>query len=284
MNWKKVFKKQPLSAKGTIHTKGGSTEGAFVPFVDIVDKGKKLKNNPQSPGDLLQKVEKMKNKPASPTAKTAKTPFYSFCSTPTGHFQQKIKPKKFKIVTPDLVKNFRAARPWILEHLPELTAAGWTRRDLFRVGRFKHPCGTWGPAWLSVWTDSDMTTGTGPDGMIIFSFIKHGRQYLQTARKPLTRGENMKQLMMFEHPKTVYTYDRLKSIALLLGFKNIPKSDKNFDHLRDRIFNLIDPKIKKCLAHMKEAGEFATPWDNSCTDPTTKTLLDFWEDCNRGVV
>jgi maltose-binding protein MalE len=121
------------------------------------------------------------------TAKSAKTPFDSFDSTPDGIVFENRKtnkhPKKFKPVTPDLVKNFRLSRQWILKNLKELEAKGWTRKELFRAGQFKHPCGTWGPAWLSSWLDPDMMPGVGADGEIVFNFNKYGRQYRQTARK-----------------------------------------------------------------------------------------------------
>jgi hypothetical protein len=248
MNWKKVFKKQPLSTKGTIHTKGGNSEGAFVPFVDIVDKGKKLKN-----------------KPTPPTVKSAKRGFDSFDSTPTGHISEKnideafdildellaggrtttmsewrkkcqaagvgelsmwmarveaeaifafekngnihLKtgetetpasdscpdgiiedrkpprhPRRARPVTRELVKYFRAGRGWLLEHLPELEAKGWSRKALFVAGRFKYPCGDWGAAWASAWVDPDMKPNIDGDGTLVFNFKKHGRQYRQTAR------------------------------------------------------------------------------------------------------
>jgi DNA primase len=133
----------------------------------------------------MKYLEKLKSQktPIRGTAKSAKTPFDIFDSNPRGRFQKKNKTKKIKPVTPDLVKKFRLSRQWILKNLPELEAKGWTRKALFRAGRFKHPCGAWGPAWLSVWADPSMTPEISQDGTLIFNFNIGGRQYRQTARK-----------------------------------------------------------------------------------------------------
>lgn len=50
-----------------------------------------------------------------------------------------------------LLKNWKTARPWILDHLDELQAKGWTRRTLFQAGKFKYPHGPWGAAFSDNW-------------------------------------------------------------------------------------------------------------------------------------
>lgn len=99
---------------------------------------------------------------------------------------------KFKPVTTELVRNFKISRQWILKNLTELKAKGWTRKKLFGAGRFKHPCGTWGPAWLSVWADPDMTPEIDQDGTLVFNFNKNGRQYRQTTRKEFYEKQHVR--------------------------------------------------------------------------------------------
>jgi hypothetical protein len=52
-----------------------------------------------------------------------------------------------------MVRRFRRARPWLVERLDALQAAGWTRARLFRAGRLRYPFGAWGVAWSHLWGD-----------------------------------------------------------------------------------------------------------------------------------
>lgn len=91
-------------------------------------------------------------------------------------------------VTPGMVTGWRAAREWITARLPELEAAGWTRRELFQAGRLRFPHGAWGMAWLSLWTKAGVEVSITHSGGITFSWIEaSGRTVTQTAR-PTRRG------------------------------------------------------------------------------------------------
>ncbi|BCO08794.1 hypothetical protein GF1_11700 [Desulfolithobacter dissulfuricans] len=74
---------------------------------------------------------------------------------------------------------FHAAFPWLMEHLPELLAAGWTRPELFRRDKTAWPVGRWGVAWLSVWSKKNLTIALGVQGELTFSFPSSGRQIVQ---------------------------------------------------------------------------------------------------------
>nr|WP_243360947.1 hypothetical protein [Fundidesulfovibrio terrae] len=77
--------------------------------------------------------------------------------------------RRRKWMTPDLVENFKAARPWLLEHLEALLVAGWTRDELFRVHKpLGHTLG-WGVAWLSGWRNADHVE-LQPNGWIAYHF------------------------------------------------------------------------------------------------------------------
>jgi len=74
---------------------------------------------------------------------------------PTGSDCREVPTRRRKWITPALVANFKAARPWLLEHLDALLAAGWTRGELFRVRRpLGHPY-AWGVAWGSAWRKAE---------------------------------------------------------------------------------------------------------------------------------
>lgn len=80
--------------------------------------------------------------------------------------------------------HFRAAWPWIKEHLAPLLAAGWTRAALLRRAKFRWPYGPWGVAWLSLWSQPELAVTIGPRGEIVFTFPSHGRTITQTAHPP----------------------------------------------------------------------------------------------------
>jgi|GEM_PF-3593323 len=79
---------------------------------------------------------------------------------------------------------FRAGYAWIMDHLQELLAAGWTRPALFRRSKFRYPYGHWGAAWLSVWIKSNLQVRLGSRGDIVFTYPSGGRQIEQTAHRP----------------------------------------------------------------------------------------------------
>lgn len=81
-------------------------------------------------------------------------------------------------------ENFTAAWPWIKEHLSELLASGWSRAALIGRGKFRHPVGSWGVAWLSVWRERLLTVEINSHGNIVFTYPIRGRLITKTAQKP----------------------------------------------------------------------------------------------------
>ena len=49
---------------------------------------------------------------------------------------------------PREIDFFKKGFAWIRPKIDELLAAGWSKPELFRRGKFKHPIGNWGIAWL----------------------------------------------------------------------------------------------------------------------------------------
>ena len=93
--------------------------------------------------------------------------------------------KKWHPVRPttSMVRNWKTARKWILSHLEELQAHGWTRATLFMAGRLSYPHGPWGIAWHSAWTRPNVRVDIGTRGEIIFSWTEtNGHTIQQTAR------------------------------------------------------------------------------------------------------
>ena len=76
-------------------------------------------------------------------------------------------------------KHLQAAFPWIMEHLPELLEAGWTRPELFRRGTRKWPVGNWGVAWGTAWKKENLVVTVGHKGELIFTFTSGGRESVQ---------------------------------------------------------------------------------------------------------
>lgn len=98
--------------------------------------------------------------------------------------------RKTRLVNDSLVATWHRGRQWIRAHLPDLEKAGWTRRELLRAGRFKHPCGTWGVAWF--WKP-DVTPTLEPDGAIRWSWKNaNGKAVTQAARpkNPIERKKS----------------------------------------------------------------------------------------------
>jgi len=77
---------------------------------------------------------------------------------------------KRRMISPAMVKSYRAARQWLLLRLDALLAAGWTRDRLFRI---KPPLGHFfnnGVAWSSWWIAPGMVPRIGPAGEVEFCF------------------------------------------------------------------------------------------------------------------
>lgn len=77
------------------------------------------------------------------------------------------------------LQHFRDGRAWIMDHLPELQAAGWTRPALFRRSPFSWPCGPWGAAWISAWSAPGRRVRIGDRGELVFTFLSSGRVITQ---------------------------------------------------------------------------------------------------------
>ena len=90
---------------------------------------------------------------------------------------------KFRLLTPPMLKAFKASRPWLLDHLPELESHGWTRSQLFRAGRLKYPVGPWGVAFSKNWLRPDVQVTIEPDGAIRWTWVEpSGREVSQAGR------------------------------------------------------------------------------------------------------
>lgn len=76
---------------------------------------------------------------------------------------------------------FKAAFPWIMNHLAELQKVGWTRPTLFRRGKYKWPIGNWGIAWMNIWNKSNLEIQIRPNGTLAFTFSSSGKRIIQTA-------------------------------------------------------------------------------------------------------
>ena len=76
---------------------------------------------------------------------------------------------------------FKKGFPWIMEHLDELLATGWTRPELFRRSCNRWCIGNWGLAWLSAWTRPGVTVSVDQKGRVNFSFTGGGRAIIQAA-------------------------------------------------------------------------------------------------------
>ena len=86
-------------------------------------------------------------------------------------------------------KYFQAAFPWLMAHLTELQAVGWTRPELFRRGKCRWPSGNWGLAWLPVWVKHELKVDFNEKtGAIRFIFTDiHGKKITQTAYPKMQR-------------------------------------------------------------------------------------------------
>jgi len=82
-------------------------------------------------------------------------------------------------ITPSMLQGWRRARAWLMPRQPELLAAGWTRRTLFRVGQGRWPWG-WGIAWARFWQHA-AAISLEPGGVIAIELHEAGRVILQHA-------------------------------------------------------------------------------------------------------
>ena len=90
--------------------------------------------------------------------------------------------KKQKLIDKQMLKAYRIARPRLLKVWPKLKEKGWTRDDLFRIGKFGYPLGPWGIAWSPVWLIPGMKAYIREDGVIEFKWQENGWVVTQTAR------------------------------------------------------------------------------------------------------
>lgn len=105
-------------------------------------------------------------------------------STPPRHKPHRRLPRpRGSKPTPCMVQAYKAGRRWILAHLDGLLAHGWTRPGLFRAGRFRYPCGEWGLAWASAWTNPILGgVSMAEDGTVVFELHEVGRVVRQSSR------------------------------------------------------------------------------------------------------
>lgn len=84
-------------------------------------------------------------------------------------------------VTRGLVQNWKAARPWLLNHIEKLQAEGWTRQQIFQAGRFTYPHGPWGVAWASAWRKPGVEVQIDKGGAIRWTWQEVGREITQAS-------------------------------------------------------------------------------------------------------
>jgi hypothetical protein len=87
-------------------------------------------------------------------------------------------------LTPSMLQAWRTARPWILEHLQELEAKGWTRKQLFRADVLTYPYGAWGPAWSRNWIRPGAEPSIKKDGAIVWTWLEPNGQPVTQASRP----------------------------------------------------------------------------------------------------
>jgi hypothetical protein len=96
---------------------------------------------------------------------------------------------KGKHISPSMLQAWRAARPWILDHLQELEARGWTRKRLFRADVLSYPHGAWGPAWSRNWLREGVEVNVDQGGAIIWTWLESNGQPVTQTSRPTHRQE-----------------------------------------------------------------------------------------------
>ncbi len=94
------------------------------------------------------------------------------------------RPRTRKHITPDMLRAWRTARPWLLDRLPELETKGWTRRRLLRADQFSYPHGSWGPAWSNNWLRPEVQIQIDEDGAIRFEWTETTGKTVSQAARP----------------------------------------------------------------------------------------------------
>lgn len=79
-------------------------------------------------------------------------------------------------------QHLMAAWPWIKENKAQLLGAGWTMAALVARSKYRWPCGSWGLAWLPVWTRDQLQVTINDRGIIIFTFQYCGKTVTQTVK------------------------------------------------------------------------------------------------------
>ena len=79
---------------------------------------------------------------------------------------------------------FKIGFPWILAHLEELLAVGWTKPELFRRSRHRWCVGNWGLAWVNTWTRPGVIIAIEEKGRVSFTF-KSGSSTITQAAYPV---------------------------------------------------------------------------------------------------
>lgn len=137
-----------------------SHEQTFVPFVHNVhakQNSKTPETDRQTPG-VETMVTCLHGRPCRhlktprgerPLCSLSGVPVFDTLTCPLGFWSRaQQRQRRRRHVSPTMIRTWRQGRKWVLEHLEELQATGWTRRELFRAGRFSFPCGSWGFAWF----------------------------------------------------------------------------------------------------------------------------------------
>jgi hypothetical protein len=76
---------------------------------------------------------------------------------------------------------FKIGFPWIMAHLEELLATGWTRPGLFRRSCHRWCIGNWGLAWAASWTRPGVKIAIEKSGRVSFTFTSGCRTITQAA-------------------------------------------------------------------------------------------------------
>ena len=87
-------------------------------------------------------------------------------------------------ISPQMVRAWKTARPWLLENLSKLQSRGWSRKALFRADRLTYPHGKWGPAWCSNWLREGVELHIEHDGSICWKWTQQDGQQVSQRMRP----------------------------------------------------------------------------------------------------